>query len=56
MLVNTTGTDLADVAEAYTAEYYGSASSKFLSVIEQVLAFVAILRARKILQLWQKKL
>jgi 2-polyprenyl-3-methyl-5-hydroxy-6-metoxy-1,4-benzoquinol methylase len=55
MLVNTTGTDLDDVAEAYTTEYYGSASSKFLSTIEQILAFVAILRARKILRLWQEK-
>lgn len=52
-LVNTTGTDADEVAEAYTSEYYGSASSKFVSFIERVISLTTVFRARKILQVWR---
>jgi SAM-dependent methyltransferase len=55
MLVNTTGTDVDDLAEAYSNEYYGSASSKFLSVIENILACIASFRSRRILRLWRRR-
>ena len=42
------------VADTYTADYYGSASSKFIAGIERVLALSTTGRARKIVRLWRK--
>ena len=43
-----------EVAETYTDEYYGSAASKFVTIIERVLALNTRMRARKITRLWGK--
>jgi len=42
------------VADAYTPDYYGSASSKFIATIERILALSTAVRARKILRVWLK--
>jgi 2-polyprenyl-3-methyl-5-hydroxy-6-metoxy-1,4-benzoquinol methylase len=52
-LVSTTGTDADEVAEAYTSEYYGSASSKFVSAIERIISLTTVVRSRKIIQVWR---
>lgn len=53
-LVSTIGASSGEVADAYTNEYYGSASSKFVAMIERILALIAMFRARKITRLWRK--
>jgi SAM-dependent methyltransferase len=42
------------IADTYTPDYYGSASSKFIAGIERVLALSTAVRARKILRIWRK--
>jgi 2-polyprenyl-3-methyl-5-hydroxy-6-metoxy-1,4-benzoquinol methylase len=44
------------VAQSYSPEYYGSASSKFLTIIETALYWIKARQARKITQLWQRGL
>jgi SAM-dependent methyltransferase len=53
-LVNTTGEELGEVADAYTIDYYGSANDKFLEAIERCLNLANTLRAKKILRIWRK--
>jgi SAM-dependent methyltransferase len=53
-LVNTVGANLDEVADAYTTDYYGSASSKFVSIIERILSLSTGIRARKITRAWRR--
>ena len=53
-LVCTTGVNDDAIGETYTREYYGSGTSKFLSIIESVLELFKKRQARKITRTWQR--
>jgi SAM-dependent methyltransferase len=54
-IVNTTGADSDEVARAYTREYYGSGSRKFLPLIDRGVSLANRLQAGRILQAWRQQ-
>lgn len=54
-LVTTVNARPVDIAAAYASEYYGSASQKFSSSIENILEMLAKRRALKIVTQWRKR-
>jgi SAM-dependent methyltransferase len=53
-LACTTGVHPDSVADAYTTEYYGSSSSKFISIIERTLSYSRRIQAGKITRAWRR--
>ena len=54
-IVNTTGVDTDEVTGAYSLEYYGSGSRKFLPLIDWGVSLTTRLQAGRILQAWQRE-
>ncbi len=54
-IVNTTGVNTNEIDRAYTREYYGSGSRKFMPLIDWGVSLTTRLQAARILQAWQRQ-